>query len=267
MYDKYSIVVKNHSGSVQNYHLLAEPPKTPYSNVWLRSSGVFSPNGTARFSFGAEVFAVCGTTAKQEPLGHNVKVDTSDFSKVTLATGSTHGTVLYMEVIKDGAGFVGPQGKEATHGGAFGIKTGMYDADKYRMATQKIKLIRSISILICVCVWVIGHVWCGLGKANSEGEVVPVATFEVKPGQRYTIQPRMRFWITVGTHAQGTVIDTTRFEESKEINFEKGDGDIATLEQKSDGSFTDPVFTRSNAVTDGEMESVGNTAEAVNPES
>ncbi|MCJ1359422.1 MAG: hypothetical protein MMC33_009424 [Icmadophila ericetorum] len=243
MYDKYSIVVKNHSGSVQNYHLLAEPPKTPYSNVWLRSSGVFSPNGTARFSFGAEVFAVCGTTAKQEPLGHNVKVDTSDFSKVTLATGSTHGTVLYMEVIKDGAGFVGPQGKEATHGGAFGIKTGMYDADKYR------------------------HVWCGLGKANSEGEVVPVATFEVKPGQRYTIQPRMRFWITVGTHAQGTVIDTTRFEESKEINFEKGDGDIATLEQKSDGSFTDPVFTRSNAVTDGEMESVGNTAEAVNPES
>ena len=135
MPDQYYVVIFNQSGDVKNYLLFNDPPDegslgTPYSNVWLRSNGVFSPNGRGKFSIGTETFAVCGTTSKQEAFGLKVQIDTSDNSDVTLSTRDVPGTSLDMEIIHDGAGFV-PPGGTTTLPGSFGIQTGAFSARQY----------------------------------------------------------------------------------------------------------------------------------------
>ena len=137
MPQQYFVIIKNHSGDVQNYLLFNEAPEpgplgTPYSNVWLHSKGVFSPNGQGKFSIGVEHFAVCGTTIRQQTFGLNVQVDTSDFAPVTLSEDKEPGTMVLMEIKDEGAGFVPPPGTITQPGGSFEIKTGAFSSREYR---------------------------------------------------------------------------------------------------------------------------------------
>lgn len=132
---EYFVTVHNKSDETQNYLFFNQSPDESasvgqiYSNVWIKSPGVPSPNGKAVFDVKVANFAICGTAPK--PVDYGVVVSTSDFAAVELTSKKKPGTAPVMEMVSEGPQFVEPYGTtEKEH--SFGIQTKPFNPDKYR---------------------------------------------------------------------------------------------------------------------------------------
>jgi len=228
MANDYFVRVLNKSSETQNYLLFNDPPTrgdlgTPYSNVWERSPGVFSPNGTAKFQFSTDVYAVCGSTVSKQALGVKMQIDTSDFARVTLTEPKKDGVNVNMDVQSGGVGFKPPPGT-VTEAGSYGIKTASFDLNRYT------------------------YFWCGMGKLDSDGNVQPCVTWQAKPTKSYVVTPILKFWVSTGTYTPGMVVDQTMFGEIADIDFTGRSENIATITHNSNGTYSAPEYSHSKSV-------------------
>lgn len=104
----FTISVKNRSGSSQQYILFVSPPRVGgainsevFTNIYMTAPTVPSGNGSARFSFTNNFYAICGTNPT--PLGAPVQISTSDFEVVTLGDSkkAIQGTTARVNVAHD----------------------------------------------------------------------------------------------------------------------------------------------------------------------
>ena len=144
----YTIVIKNHSGSNQNYLLFQAPPLKAnpigqvWSNVLVKTDGTPSPNGKQVITVTEDLFAFAGTTPKS--LADGVTVSESDYAgPVTLANGSVGGTKPTVSIVNDNPAF-GPKPYSTTNKpNSFGITVKPYYVGAYRKCkfwiTHKLK--------------------------------------------------------------------------------------------------------------------------------
>ena len=133
----YTIIVQNESTKRHEFLLFSSLPELsenvghPYTNVWVKSVSVPTPNGHAQFDIQVEDFAVCGTTPT--PLANDVLVSTGDYIPVTL-TGASPGTKGIVKVVGGGPEFVAPA-KTTSVAHSFGISVEPYNPLEYRLYT------------------------------------------------------------------------------------------------------------------------------------
>ncbi|EFY85355.1 hypothetical protein MAC_08604 [Metarhizium acridum CQMa 102] len=221
---EYKIVVLNKSTGSQNYLFFNQKPEESpsvgkiYNNVWIRSPGVGTPNGRATFDVKVANFAICGTTPV--PVDYGVVVSTSDSAAVQLKSNTQPGTVPVMEIVSDGPQYVPPYGT-TDKDNSFGIQTKPFDPDRYKT------------------------VYCGYGKFNDRGEVVPVAVWRALPNETYQLTPKVTYYVGTGSYAAGTAVDITQIGALAEIDFTNAlPGQvIATVTHNRDGTYSAPEFS------------------------
>jgi len=195
----YTINVTNQSNDKQVYLLFSEAPKAStnvgeaWSNVWMASKIIQPTTGhdKAIYTITMNNFAVCGTTP--ESLGDGVTLANSDWVAVDLA-GITPGTVPFMEVDEGSPGFTTPFGT-TTLANSFGIKTDKWNPQEYT------------------------NIYCGYGKYDDSGNVVPVSVWTAEPSKTYELTPLVSFYISTGDYQPGTVVDKTTLGLVCEIDF------------------------------------------------
>ncbi|UNI18018.1 hypothetical protein JDV02_004319 [Purpureocillium takamizusanense] len=220
---EYFVRVLNQSGQTRNYMFFNEVPEPSssvgkiYTNVWVRSPGVASPSGRAEFDVKVANYAICGTAPK--PVDYGVVVSTSDYAAVELKGKDKPGTVPVMEIVNDGPQFVAPFGT-TDKDNSFGIQTKTFDPDRY------------------------STVYCGFGKQNSKGDVVPVAVWRGFPGLQYVLTPQVTYYVGTGDYSPGTAVDITTIGTISTIDFTKAlsGQTIATITHNKDGTYSGPVF-------------------------
>jgi hypothetical protein len=133
----YTIIVKNRSTSNQQYLLFSSPPeKNPklgqvWSNVWVKTGGTPTPNGSQRIVITQDIFAICGSST--QALADGVSITESDFvGPVTLAGDNTPGTMPTMEIVNGTPSFGGPPYQTTSKANSFGIFAGSYNPQTYR---------------------------------------------------------------------------------------------------------------------------------------
>ncbi|PKX95972.1 uncharacterized protein P174DRAFT_419867 [Aspergillus novofumigatus IBT 16806] len=221
---EYSITVKNKTGKTKNYLFFNQEPGESssvgqiYTNVWIRSPGVPSPNGRADFHVKVANFAICGTTP--DPVDYGVVVATSDFAPVELTTNAKKGTVPLMNIVNEGPQFIAPYG-ETDKDNSFGIQVKAFDPDRYPT------------------------VYCGFGKLNQKGEVVPVAVWRASPSEKYILTPKVTYYVSTGDYKAGETVDVTQIGAISTVDFTtaKPGQTVATITHKEDGSYSEPEFS------------------------
>ncbi|KAL3962832.1 hypothetical protein ACCO45_004355 [Purpureocillium lilacinum] len=212
---EYIVKVLNKSEETRNYLFFNEIPDPSasvgkiYNNVWIRSPG---------FDVKVANFAICGTTPK--PVDYGVVVSTSDYAAVELTSNTKPGTAPVMAIVNDGPQFVAPFGS-TNKDNSFGIQTKAFDPNQYDTA------------------------YCGYGKLNGKGDVVPVAVWRAKPSLNYDLTPKVTYYVGTGDYAAGTAVDITSIGVVSTIDFTtaKPGQTVATITHNVDGTYTDPVFS------------------------
>ncbi|KAL5371332.1 hypothetical protein DPSP01_014336 [Paraphaeosphaeria sporulosa] len=224
MSTKYSIIIKNKSQDSQRYLIFNDPPKASknvgkaWSNIWMKTGGTPTPNGTQNLTIEIENFAVCGTTPT--PLGHGVSVKESDYASVSLTAESIQGTAPVMKIVDDTPAFTQPY-SSVDLANSFGIVTDAFNPEQYR------------------------NVYCGYGKYDDTGNVVPVAVWTAKPSQIYEVTPVVTYYVSTGDFHAGDVVDVTTLGAIAKIDFTtaKAGQTMATITHEIDGRYSGPVFT------------------------
>jgi hypothetical protein len=133
---KYYIRINNKSADNQQYLIFNEPPQAStnvgkaWANVWIKTGGTPTPNGSQKITISTENFAVCGTT--NAPLSTGVSVEESDWAPVTLKNQSVQGTAPVMDVVNGTPAFTKPY-KAVELANSFGIITNPFNPDQFRM--------------------------------------------------------------------------------------------------------------------------------------
>lgn len=90
----------------------------------------------------------------------------------------------------------------------------------------------------------IENVFCGFGKQNENGLVVPVAIWPAQESSRYTVTPVPRFYVAAASSQTGTIIDQRRLGSRGTVDFLAQPGrTVATITHLSNGTFSAPVFS------------------------
>ncbi|KAH7154289.1 hypothetical protein DER46DRAFT_578128 [Fusarium sp. MPI-SDFR-AT-0072] len=84
------------------------------------------------------------------------------------------------------------------------------------------------------------HVFAGLGKHDNQNKVVPAAIWQAQPSQRYLITPRNQYFVSMGSHQQGTILGMENLGLFISIDFQDAPGraNVATITHQADGSFS-----------------------------
>jgi len=179
------------------------------------ASGIIQPatgHDKATFTVTMDNFAVCGTTPKS--LGNGVTLSNSDWVAVQLA-GTTPGTVPFMAVESGSPGFTTPFGT-TTLANSFGIQTDKWNPREYT------------------------NIYCGYGKNDDSGNVVPVSVWTAEPVKTYELTPQVSFYISTGGYQPGTVVDKTTLGEPCEIDFTQAlsGQTVANITNNVDNTYT-----------------------------
>lgn len=99
---QYTITVKNEGKHSKAFMLFVDQPvftstseSTVWSNVYMKSKAIPGPQGSVKFTFFKDFYAVCGTTSI--PLGDGGMVETGDSEIVNLKQGTNPGTVVALK--------------------------------------------------------------------------------------------------------------------------------------------------------------------------
>ncbi|EAW15641.1 uncharacterized protein NFIA_049820 [Aspergillus fischeri NRRL 181] len=213
---EYFITVKNKTGKTKNYLFFNQEPGESssvgkiYTNVWIRSPGVPSPNGRADFHVKVANFAICGTTPNL--IDYGVVVATSNFAPVELTTNAKKGTVPLMDIVNEGPQFIAPYG-ETDKDNSFGIQL-RFIADS-ASSTKRRKLSQSLF-----------------------GEPHP-------PKNTYSLRKSPIMSAQVINYKAGETVDVTQIGAISTIDFTtaKPGQTVATITHKEDGSYSKPEFS------------------------
>lgn len=88
-----------------------------------------------------------------------------------------------------------------------------------------------------------------MGRYGIDGQtIVPTAAFPAVPNESLTLSPNTKFLVASGGCAVGSVVDLAQIGALGVIDFETAHGGetIATIVQKADSNWTDPVFRFQN---------------------
>ncbi|KAF5586141.1 uncharacterized protein FSUBG_12215 [Fusarium subglutinans] len=219
----YFVYIVNHSGATQNYLFFNAPPYctdpfyTPNVRktllpVWLTQPGVAPGGDKATFQASPEGFAVAGTTPASIVSGQVASVSSS--MPVPLNGDFQHITTHDLEVV-NGVPRLNLSTFDFHKVYSFCIHSGAFNESEY-------------------------HVFAGLGKHDDQNKVVPAAIWQAQPGQRYIITPRDKYFVSIGSHQQGTILGVENLGLFISIDFQDAPerANVATITHHADGSFS-----------------------------
>ncbi|KAJ6447122.1 aldo/keto reductase [Purpureocillium lavendulum] len=226
---QYTIQVTNSTGQIHDYLFLTEAPQSQglpgiqeiYASIWDRKAHV-PINEHRTFAVQFTDYAVSGTAMKA--LANGVSIATSSFVAVeTNRKGLKPGTIASLETVPGENGrpqFTKSFGK-TTKDNAFGIST-----KNFKSSGTK-------------------SYFCGYGKKNQHGEVVPVCTWVPSGGMTYEIAPVLTYYVGTGPQVPGTVVDPSKMGQVAKIDFSTAPAGqtVATVIHNADGTFSPPVYT------------------------
>jgi hypothetical protein len=87
--------------------------------------------------------------------------------------------------------------------------------------------------------------FAGLGAEDptDSSNIVPVATFPVKPDLQYTVAPVTKYYVSTGSYEQGEIIDVTTLGEIATIDFTGINYTTATVVHNDDGTYSLPAWS------------------------
>ncbi|KAJ9646978.1 hypothetical protein H2199_001964 [Coniosporium tulheliwenetii] len=230
----YYIYVANNSAKVQTFFLFNELPgmdgvTKAYSNVYAAGRPRQPDGSIQQFAVTTDAFAVCG----YQQINKNVVISGTDNTPMNL--DGTDPDEANIVVVDGGPGFVASTG--GAQSGSFNITVKPYDEGTYP------------------------DVWCGYGKLGAIGDFGPaaddpnrsirstpgvkvVACWQADPSATYIVTPVVKFYIATGTFTKGETVTLTEIGDKVEIDFtDKGNKVYASLEMKSDGTYSTPTFS------------------------
>lgn len=77
----------------------------------------------------------------------------------------------------------------------------------------------------------------GYGGLDENGEVVPLAVFDMDPNETYNVLPVVKYYVSTGQYIPGDVIDVQEFGEYILIDFTSGSPN-AVVVQANDRTYT-----------------------------
>ncbi|KAI9681748.1 MAG: hypothetical protein M1829_000493 [Trizodia sp. TS-e1964] len=221
----YTILIKNHSNANQQYLLFSAPPNKDtslgkvWSNVWVKTGGTPTPNGSQKIVITQDVFAIAGTTPSH--LSQGVYVTETDWAgPAALTGGSTKGTSYKVGITNGTPEFSKPPYGTTEKANSFNIDVLGFNPQTYP------------------------NVQIGLGKYDSRGDVVPAFVFTPHPNTSYDITPVVTYYIATGSYSAGQVVDITSYGAKVEIDFTTAPPGRtqATIVHEVDGSYSGPTF-------------------------
>jgi len=222
----YTIIVKNKSKANQQYLLFSAPPAKSdklgqvWSNVWVKTDGTPTPNGSQSIVITQDVFAICGQS--KEGLATGVFVRETDYAgPASLTSDTKKGTMYTMDIVSKNPAFAQAPYGTTSKANSFAIDVSSFDPDSYP------------------------NIQVGMGKYNDAGEVVPAFVFTPDPTTTYDLTPQVTYYIATGDYNPGQVLDITSYGSKVEIDFTTAPAGWtkATVTQESDGKYSGPVFS------------------------
>ncbi|RKL36685.1 hypothetical protein BFJ72_g8234 [Fusarium proliferatum] len=209
MVNKYTIVIRNNTGSSQNYNLVGEKPEVTgisSSNVWTnvyQSSEGCPDGGQTEFEIWKTYYGTVGSWRGSPKEG--TKVQIAQAKAVNLGSQSDDGsqnpgTTLNMVVVNGRMpSFDRSPGPSSAFVNAFEIDTG--NDFTLQTATEN-------------------NFFVGVAGSPDGGSNVPLATFRPEPGNQYQIKPANTFYISSGQGLQvGQLVDVAKMRNSLRIDF------------------------------------------------
>jgi len=211
----YTIKVVNQDDAPKDYALFCDAPKTtdvmgdPYTNVYVTAPSVGTGSSAATFNITEEDFAVCGMAAQE--LAPGVSVSTAQ--SVRIALGPDGYGACHLDIQGTGIMFTGSVGVTSLKGG-YQLACGTWTNSKFPNA------------------------FCGFGKIKpGTTDVIPVATWRARSAETYNVWPKVSFFVTTGSYAEGDIVNIADLGRICKVDFTGMDKTVATVTQLPNGTY------------------------------